>query len=280
MGRTWVAALVAAMACAPAISALARAEETDSSRATEAAKVAKELSNPVADLATIPFQFNWENGVGENDDLRFVLNLQPVVPISLDKNWTMVGRFILPYVSQPAGLIPGSQVASGTGDIVASAFFSPKKPGLVWGVGPVFGLPTTTDPLLGSGKWSIGPTAVALRQHGPWTLGALVNHLWSISDTGDPKRSDVSQTLLQPFLSYATKNAVTFSINTESNYNWKAESGEEWTVPINVAVSKVARMGPFPFSIQAGGGYYAKSPAGGTDWKLRLAYTLILPRGK
>lgn len=280
MNRAWVGPLVAGIVAVLALSSPARGEAPDSSKAGEEARVAKQLSNPVADLASIPFQFNWENGVGPDDDLRFVLNVQPVVPFRLSGNWTLVGRFIVPYVQQPAGLGPGPTTAAGTGDIVASAFFSPKTPGLIWGIGPVLGLPTTTDPLLGSGKWSIGPTAVALKQRGPWTIGALVNHLWSISSTGDPYRADVSQTLLQPFLAYATTKAVTFSLNTESTYDWEAEGGERWTVPINVSVSKVARLGPFPFSVGAGAGFYAASPDGGPDWRLRMTQTLILPRGK
>ncbi len=285
MGRTRILAAAAVAAAAVLATSLAGvapagAQVADTSRAAEQQKIAKQLSNPVANLATIPIQFNWENGVGPNDDLRFVLNFQPVVPFSLSDNCLVVGRFILPYVGQPAGLVPGSPAGSGTGDIVASAFFGPKRSRVIWGLGPVLGLPTTSDPLLGSGKWSLGPTAVLVKQKGPWTLGFLANHLWSISDTGSLPRGEVSQTLLQPFLAYATRSAVTFSFNTETTYNWKAAGGEEWTVPIHASVSKVTRMGPFPFSIGAGAGYFAKSPAGGADWKLRLTYTLILPAGK
>lgn len=279
MGRFWIvkaAVMAAALVCSPPVGA----QEADSSRAAEAARVAKQLNNPVADLVSIPFQFNWENGVGTHDDLRFVLNLQPVVPVALSPSWNVVGRFILPFINQPAGLVPESQAASGTGDIVLSAFFSPRGSGLKWGVGPVLGLPTTSDPLIGSGQWCVGPTGVAIEQRGPWTAALLVNHLWSISETGDLERAGVSQTLIQPTLAYTTKNAVTLSINTESTRNWKAESGEEWTVPIHLGVSKVTRMGPFPFSMGAGAGYFAESPSGGPEWKLRMTYTLILPRGK
>jgi len=243
--------------------------------------LAKQLSNPIADLVSVPFQFNWDNGVGPQDDMRFILNVQPVVPFKLNENWNLIGRWILPFVSQPE-LAPGSGTAFGTGDIVASGFFSPSKTqgGLTWGVGPVLSLPTTTDPLLGSGKWSAGPTAVVLKQQGPWTYGGLVNHLWSVADTGDPERSDVNQSYLQPFLAYNTRKAVTYSISSESSANWEAASGEEWTIPVNLFVSKVTRFGPFPMSLGVGGGYYVESPTGGPDWKLRFQATLILPRGR
>jgi hypothetical protein len=185
----------------------------------------------------------------------------------------------MPFVSQPE-LAPGSSTAFGTGDIVASAFLSPSKSrgGLTWGAGPVFSLPTTTDPLLGSGKWSAGPTAVVLKQQGPWTYGGLVSHMWDVADTGDPDRSDVNQSFLQPFLAFTTKGAFTYTVNSESSANWEATSGEEWTVPINVTVSKITKFGPFPMSLGAGAGYFVESPTGGPDWKLRFQATVLLPR--
>lgn len=264
-----------------AVSAASGLAVADEPSAPSGEDLAKQLSNPVADLVSVPFQFNWEEGVGPQDDLRFVLNVQPVVPFRLNDDWNLIGRWILPFVSQPQ-LAPGGDSASGTGDIVASAFFSPaaSEGGLTWGVGPVLSLPTTTDPLLGTGKWSIGPTAVVLKQSGPWTYGGLVNHLWSIADTGDADRADVNQSFLQPFLSYTTKNAVTYTLQSESVANWEADGGEEWTVPINAIVSKVTSFGPFPLSVGAGVGYYAESPTGGPDWKLRFQATIILPRKK
>jgi hypothetical protein len=287
MKFTWRSMFVAAIAAALLFPAPVRAEEAEAGKASDAEDVAKKLSNPIADLVSLPLQFNWENGVGANDALRFVLNFQPVVPFSISKNWNLIGRFILPFVvSQPAELGPGTPATSGTGDIVLSAFLSPKKSRVTWGVGPVFGLPTTTDPLLGSGKWSIGPTVVVLKQQGPWTYGGLANHLWSFADTGDTggsvvvERDEVSQTFLQPFLSRTSKKAITLSVNSESTYNWKADSGQKWTVPVNLSVSKVTRLGPFPFSMQGGLGYYVESPDAGPDWKLRMNFTLILPKGK
>ena len=153
--------------------------------------LAKKLTNPVADLASIPFQFNWQNGVGEDDALRFILNVQPVVPFSLNDRWNLIGRFILPFISQPSPT-PGESAAFGTGDITLSAFVSPKGGSVTWGVGPAFGIPTTTDPLLGNGKWTIGPTAVVLKLSGPWTCGFLVNQLWSFADTSDVERETTS----------------------------------------------------------------------------------------
>lgn len=241
--------------------------------------VAKQLANPIANLVSIPFQFNWENGVGPNEDLRFVLNVQPVVPFTLNERWNLIGRMIVPFIGQPA-LVPGGAPTNGTGDIVLSLFLSPaQSKRAVWGVGPVFALPTTTDPFLGSGKWSMGPTAVVLKQAGPITYGALVNHLWSVANTGNYQRTDVNQTYLQPFFNYTTKTAVSLGVSSEASANWEGD-GDTWTVPIVFSVSKVTKLGPFPFSLGGGIGVYVAKPEGGPDWKLRLNATLILPRGR
>jgi hypothetical protein len=270
-------ALLVALCC---ISRALAQGQPNAAAGGDAENVAKQLANPIANLVSIPLQFNWEEGVGPNDDLRTVVNFQPVVPFTLNEDWNVIGRMILPYLSQPS-LVPGAPSTSGVGDMLLSLFFSPVKSQVaIWGVGPVVALPMTTDPFLGSGKWSAGPTAVVLKQSGQWTYGALVNHLWSFADTGDIERNDVNQSYLQPFVAYTTKSAVTFNVSSESTANWEAASGEKWTVPINVNVSKVTKLGPFPFSLGAGMGVFVEKPAGAPEWKLRLTATLILPRAR
>ncbi|TIM64951.1 MAG: transporter, partial [Mesorhizobium sp.] len=198
------------------------------------ADLAKQLSNPIASLISVPFQFNYDEGFGPNDGEKATLNIQPVIPVSLNADWTMISRTILPVIWQNDVAGPSGE-QFGLGDITQSLFFSPKNPGpsgIVWGVGPVFLVPTATDDLLGGGKWGAGPTAVVLKQYGGWTVGALANHIWSFAGDGD--RSDIISTFLQPFVSYTTKDAWTFTLNTENTYNWEAE---EWSVPVNFQVA-------------------------------------------
>jgi len=270
------------LTCAVQAAAQQSGTQTGQTAAPSQADLAKQLSNPVADLVSVPLQFNWENDVGPDDGLRMVMNFQPVVPMPLTDDWNVISRFILPVIGQPP-LVEGGTSTFGTGDIVLSAFLSPSEPKVaIWGVGPVLGLPTTTNPFLGSGKWSIGPTAVVLKQTGPWTYGALVNHLWSFASVSRSARDRVAvnQTFLQPFLAYATPTGVTFTVNSESTANWEAGEGEKWTVPINFQVSQIARFGPFPFSMGAAVGVYVASPTGGPSWKLRALFVLLLPRGQ
>jgi hypothetical protein len=243
----------------------------------QASVLAKQLSNPVAALISVPFQLNFDQDIGpaEEGD-RWTLNVQPVVPIGLNEDWNLISRTILPIVSQD-DIFPGAGSQSGLGDVVQSVFFSPKEPtssGWIWGAGPVFLLPTGSDDLLTADQWAAGPTAVVLKQQGPWTYGALANHLWSFA--GDEDRRDVNATFLQPFLSYTTPAAWTFALNTESTYDWE---GEEWNVPVNAIVSKVTRVGSQLVSVGGGLRYWADSPDSGAEGLgVRLVFTLLFPK--
>ena len=238
--------------------------------------LAKKLSNPIAALISVPFQFNYDHGYGPYDGDRTTLNIQPVIPISINDDWNLISRTIVPVIWQN-DIAGDSGDQFGLGDITQSFFFSPKQPtdnGIIWGVGPVFLLPTGTDDLLGTGKFGLGPTAVALKQSGGFTFGFLANHIWSVA--GEGSRPDISSTFLQPFVSYTTSDAWTFGLNTESSYDWK---GEDWAVPINFQVSKLVKFGNQPVSFTAGARYWATSPENGPDgWGFRLAMTMLFPK--
>jgi len=145
---------------------------------------------------------------------------------------------------------------------------------VTWGVGPVWLLPTATRDTLGGKRWGAGPTGVALTQLGPWTVGGLANHIWSFA--GDDDRPDVNATFVQPFLAYVTKTKTTFSLNTEATYDWEAR---EWSVPLNLSVAQLFRIGKLPVQIGLGGRYWLHSPDYGPEgWGLRLQLTFLLPK--
>lgn len=251
---------------------------------TAAADLAKQLSNPVAALISVPFQNNFDFGGGlDGDGFRYTLNVQPVVPITLNEHWNLVSRTILALVYQkdilPPKVTPGDVDANddqfGLGDTVQSFFLSPAASDPIWGIGPVFLLPTATREVLGTEQFGIGPTAVVLKQTGPWTYGMLANHIWSVA--GDDDRADVSTTLLQPFLSYTTPDAWTFTLQTEATRNWEANE-DEWTVPIGAFVSKVVDVGGQKISLQGGPRWYVEGPKTAPDWGLRANVTLLFPR--
>jgi hypothetical protein len=249
--------------------------DTPSDEQADTAELAKKLQNPVADLITVPLQNNWDFGIGPADALRYTVNIQPVIPVSLTTDWNLIIRTILPviYAESP---VPGGDNTAGLGDIVQSFFFSPKAPtrgGWIWGVGPVFLYPSATDDALGTEKFGLGPTAVVLTQQSGWTYGMLLNHLWSVAGNGS--RDDVSATFMQPFLTYTTQTFTTFGINTETTYDWEHH---QRIVPINWFAQQLLKIGTQLIAFQLGVRYYAEKPEGGPDWGLRFVTTFLFPK--
>jgi hypothetical protein len=241
------------------------------------ADLAQQLSNPLADLITIPIQVNFDRDIGPADQgTKTATNVQPVVPFALGDEWNLISRTIIPIVYQD-DIFPGQGSQFGLGDVNLSLFFSPRAPtagGVIWGVGPVLLLPTATDSLLGSRKWGAGPAGVVLTTRGRWTLGALANHVWSFA--GDDARQDISSTFVQPFVAYTWPSAWTASAQSESTYNWKSR---KWSIPLNLSVSKLVRFGRLPVSLAFGVGQWLESPATGPEGiRFRLQANIVLPK--
>ncbi len=236
--------------------------------------LAQKLANPVADLISVPIQSNIDFGVGPGDGTVWRTNIQPVIPFGISEDWNLISRTILPVIDQE-GLAPAGDAldASGLGDTVQSFFFSPKESSPIWGVGPVLLIPSATDDLLGGEKWGAGPTAVILKQEGAWTYGALANHLWDFA--GDDNRGAVNATFLQPFVSYITPTKTTFSLNTETTYDWH---NDQWIVPANFVVSQLFKIGDQPVQAFVGARYYVETPTGGPEWGLRCGMTFLFPK--
>jgi hypothetical protein len=244
--------------------------------AEDGADLAQELTNPIADLITLPIQMNVDRDIGPDDGNKITTNIQPVIPFDLGADWNLITRTIMPVIYQD-DIFPGAGSQFGLGDINLSLFFSPKQPtagGLTWGAGPVVLLPTATDSLLGGKKWGAGPAAVGLVLSGRWTVGMLANHIWSFA--GDDDRPDISNTFVQPFAAYTWPSAWTASVQTETSYNWESE---QWSVPVNAALSKLVMLGKLPVSLQAGVGYWLESPDDGPEGlRFRLQANIVLPR--
>ena len=236
--------------------------------------LAKKLNNPVASLTSVPLQFNYDCCFKPVGSDRVTLNVQPVMPFGVTRDWNLIVRTIVPVIEQPSSMA-GGPTSFGFGDTTQSFFLSPAADagGFVWAAGPVFLWPTATEPALGAHKWGAGPTALLLQQEAGWTVGILANHIWSYS--GERKCANVSNTFLQPFLSYTWPDTTNLGLNTESTYNWKTG---QWTVPVNLTAGHLFNLGGQRVNFTLGGRYYPERPHDAASWGLRFVTTLLFPK--
>jgi hypothetical protein len=256
--------------------------------ANDTETLAKATQNPVASLISVPFQNNTNFAIGTYDRTQNVLNVQPVIPTKISTHWMLISRIIQPIVWQPySAQTTGGEF--GFGDMSPTFFLSPAKPGkLIWGVGPAFVFPTATNQLLGQGKVSVGPSVVALLQPGHWTLGALVNNVWSFAGSGG--RPEVNQMTLQYFINYNLPKGwfLTSSPIVTANWNNAATldaanggdttSGGRWTIPFGGGAGRITRLGPQPVNIAVNFYGNAVHPSGASSWGMRLQIALLYPQ--
>jgi hypothetical protein len=250
-------------------------EQTPAATNTDALR--KAAQNPVASLISVPVQNNNNFGVGPDNRTQDVLNIQPVIPTQLSENWNLITRIITPIIFQPTSSQPVNQGGYGFGDLNPSFFFSPAKPGkIIWGVGPTLVLPTATNPVLGQGKWSAGPSVVVLAQPGKWTLGGLVNNVWSFA--GQSARPGVNQMLFQYFINYNLNHGWYITWQPTLTANWEATNGGRWVVPFGGGVGRIMKLGFQPVNITTQFYGNAIHPPGASPWGLRVQLALLFPK--
>ena len=221
----------------------------------------------------MPFQSNTNFNAGPFNRTQEVFNIQPVVPMHLNDDWNLISRTIIPLLSQPSPFFDSN--TNGIGDITQSLFLSPTHPGkLIWGVGPVFTIPSANDPILGTGKFLFGPTAVFLTTPGHWVIGVLLNNQWSIG--GNPLRPPVNTFLAQPFLNYNMAGGWYYDVT-----HYHLELARDIGPAVDRAGRRRLRSG-----FQSGrstskgsiSGYYnAIRPTGTPSWQLRASVALLFP---
>ena len=244
-----------------------------------AEELAKLAQNPVGNLISVPFQNNTNLNFGPEKGTQNILNIQPVIPIEVDKDWNIITRTILPVIWMPA-LSPEVGSKNGIGDIQFSTLLSPASPGQwIWGAGPIFQLPTDSSAELGNKNWGLGPEFVVLHlEHGdPWVYGAIVNNIWSL--TSNKQGGSYSNGLIQPFINYNVPDGDGLYITSSPIWtvDWNA-SGQRWTVPLGGGVGKIFHLGKLPVNAQISAYYNAVKPDFGANWQIRAQLQLMFPK--
>lgn len=241
-------------------------------------ELAKLAQNPVGNLISVPFQNNTNLNYGPEKKTQNILNIQPVIPVSVNEDWNIITRTILPVVSQPA-LYPGDDRTNGLGDTVFTAFLSPAKPGnVIWGAGPVVQLPTNTDSQLGNRNWGMGLSGVVLHlEHGdPWVYGVLVNNIWSLTDSGTG--GSYNNATIQPFLNFNFPGGLYLTSSPIITANWKAENSQRWVVPLGGGVGKIFHIGRLPVNTQLSAYYNVVTPDDEANWQVRAQVQFMFPK--
>jgi hypothetical protein len=248
--------------------------------ALSAEDLARLAQNPVGNLISVPFQNNTNFNVGPQSGTQNILNIQPVIPVTLNKDWNLITRTIVPLVWQPE-FLPGQGDTFGLGDIQLSGMVSPAEPGpggLIWGAGAIAQLPTHTSDELGNKNWGLGPQVVALRMEkgSPWVYGVLVNNVWSLS--GSKQGGSYNNFLLQPIVNYNFPGGLYINSVPIITANWEAESSQRWTVPLGGGIGKIFHLGNLPVNTQLGVYYNVVHPDNGANWQLRLQVQFMFPK--
>jgi hypothetical protein len=255
--------------------------------ASEADALVKATQNPVASMISVPLQNNSNLAVGPYNRTQDIFNIQPVIPKRISENWFFITRVIQPFVWQPIST-QNTGGEFGLGDMNPSFFLSPAHPGkLIYGIGPTMVFPTATSSALGQGKLSFGPSVVALTQPGHWTVGFIVNNVWSV--VGSSHRPSVNQMTLQYFATYNVKKGWYLNASPIVTANWRSQAtrdgangagttaGGRWTLPFGAGVGRVTRIGYLPVAI--GVNVYGDTvhPPGASSWTMRLQLNLLFP---
>jgi hypothetical protein len=271
-----VVIVVCALVAATATHARAQTPAAAAPPAQDVNALAKATQNPVADLTAVPLQFNFNTGGDYAAHTGLNLNFQPVIPFALTASWKMIARTVVPLNSLPAG---DETRQSGVGDIQEQLFITPAASGkIVWGVGPMLSLPTSTVAASETGSWALGPGGVVVKNAGPWVLGGLIQQFWTIADTGgDP---EINLFVVQPFVNYNFGGGWAVAFAPLMTANWNASSGNEWTVPLGAGITRTTVFNRRPMSLGVQYYYNVERPDGAPAQQLRFVVSFLYPRTK
>jgi hypothetical protein len=244
-----------------------------------AGELAKKTQNPVADMISLPLQYNTYLNTGpDGNRTQEVLLVQPVVPFHLNETWNFIARPIIPVINQPA-FSPAQDREYGIGNIQFQGFFSPRDTvgGWVLGIGPYLEFPTNSSPdnRFGSDNSSAGPAFLALQMKGKWVYGSLVTHLWSYAGN----EAEVNSTVVQPFVNYNMADGWYLSSGPSISVNWSAaDSDDRVTLPLGGGVGRVFRIGKQPINAFARVYNNVIAPRSAADWQLQFQLQFLFPK--
>ena len=233
--------------------------------------LAKELANPVANLITMPFQWEYNRGMGKDQaGANQTLLFQPLIPFDLSGGDVFIVR---PIIAGTRQMNVNGYSGYGMSNITLETFYAPYTgTSWLWGVGPYAVSPAGNSGQFGSQQTGAGITAHLINRQDGWTYGILGYQSWSVG--GNPTYGTQNNLYAQPFVAYTTANSWTLSSNMEAQYNYDAHRA---TNPLYVGVSKLEVFDGLPVEFSAGPMYYLNSiPGSPQGWGARAILTFVL----
>ncbi len=264
-GTGRLAGLVLATLLLATLSGGAQAAEEGDDPHEDLAAVGAELSNPIGNIWALFTEFDVSffdgNGQRGNDKPGSATLFQPILPLPLyGDDWKLITRPTIPFVwTQPRGDGPDkTNYDTGIGDTFLPLLVSPPL-GQNWivGLGPTFTLPTSTNDALGRQQWQLGPAAVLGYKTKDYVFGVFPQYFWKIASRGD-KNNEVRNASNMSLLYFAFLNlpdAWQVGFNPSITYDYQADSGNRWNVPIGLLVTKTTKFGKMPVKFQVGAEY-------------------------
>ena len=242
----------------------------------DAVDIAKKLSNPIANMISVPLQWEFSRGVGRNQGgSEQTLQFQPVAPFDMGGGDTLIVRPIVAGAREVSVQNATGQSFSGYGvaSVTLESFYAPNtNSSWIWGVGPYAQSPSGNSGKFGSQQTGAGVTGVVLNRQGSWTYGLLGYQSWNMG--GNPAFGTQNNLYGQPFVAYTTKDAWTYTADMEAQYNYDTHRTSN---PLFIGASKLMVFDGTPISFGAGPMYYvSNTPGGPSGWGARASVTLVI----
>ncbi|MBU3732792.1 MAG: transporter [Beijerinckiaceae bacterium] len=243
---------------------------------TNEEELAQDVATPSPEFTSIQMIYDFSQNLGRFETGQIsTLTIIPTIPVKINQDWNVISRTKIPIV-RTEDIVPRYGVVGGLTNVQQTFLLSPNPKGgnLIWGIGPSFFLPTTTDRRIGSYQTGAGPAIGFLQTSGHWVFGLRMTQIWHAAGPipfrgGQP----LNFFYAEPLISYTTDHGWTYAINAESVYDW---SRDKWLLPFNFIIEKLIKTNSYPISLGVGVRYYAASTKyGPKGWGVRLTATVL-----
>ena len=230
----------------------------------------------------LPIEFEADNGA-KNGNANLI-RLLPAYEWPVRSRWRIQHLDLIPLVDAPGGItgLPGNPApvvgprTFGLSDITHLSFFAPRASGpLLWGFGAALGIPTATDDVLGSGKWTAGPALRLTYRKGPWNLGFVGAQRWSFA--GETDRADVNQLMVRGAFRRQLGEDWFLLSAPIITANWNGPSSKRWLVPLGGGIGRKFKFAGRPWAASLQGYANVIRPTGAPTWSIRLSLTAFIP---